>query len=81
MDETQREKLEVLHGDRPKGRERAAVRLEDLGRLLQMAASLQSAAAAGPTPTKAEFDALRKDVIMLHNCLRGIAETIQRRVL
>lgn len=57
------EMLEVLAGVRVKTqRGRAAVRIEDLEGLLEIPERLQAKPAAGAAPTKAEFDALVRDV-------------------
>lgn len=75
-----REKLEILAGDRQKNRHLAALRVTDLDGLLQLPAKLQSAKAAGPSPTKEEFDALVSDVHALHRRLFAVMEALQGRL-
>jgi hypothetical protein len=79
---TAREKLETLDGSRSKGnKKRAAVRIEDLEDLLLLTPKLHSAAAAGSTPTKEEFDALRGDVMEIFKRLDAISKRLQARVV
>lgn len=82
MDRRLVEQIETLAGTRRHdARGKAAVRLEDLGAVLQMPPRLKSARAAGAAPTKAEFDALVDDVHAIHRRLLALAEAIQARVL
>lgn len=74
------EKLEVLAGERPKARHKAAVRIEDLAPLLQIP-QMQAAAAAGAAPTADEYAALLKDTRQLHARLTEIATILQGRLL
>lgn len=74
------QELQVLAALRQKGSTgRAAVRLDDLNGLLQIAASLQSAVAAGSTPTKAEFDKLVADVKMIYQQLTVVVAALRAR--
>lgn len=75
------ERVETLDGRRPRAIGEAAVKLQDLAGLLAMPPRLQSAPAAGATPTKAEHDALQKDVAEIHRRLVAIAEAIQARLI
>lgn len=82
MDPRLVEKLETLDGSRRRDAiGKAAVRLEDLQPLLELAPRLQSAKAAGATPTQAEFDALVDDVHALHRRLMAVVDVLQQRVL
>lgn len=77
-----REKLEILDGSRRTTvAHLAAVRVQDLEAVLQIRMKLRSAKAAGPTPTKAEFDALFDDVRDIHTILVALQATLQKRVL
>lgn len=77
---TLKERLEVLDGSRRGGpRDRAAVRLGDLGALLTLPQAPKSAKAAGGSVTTAEFDALVDDVHALHRHLLALARAIQAR--
>ena len=73
------ERLELLDGARPGAGDQAAVRVRDLLPLLQIK-QLQSRPAAGATPTKAEYDALVKDVHQVEARLREIATVLQKAV-
>ncbi len=75
------ERLETLDGRRPRAIREAAVRLQDLDGLMQTASRLQSTVSSGSTPTKAEFDALQKDVAELHRRILAVVEAIQARVI
>lgn len=81
LDASLREKIEVLDGSRNSTRRRAAVRIEDAIALLQLPASLKSAAAAGAAPTKAEHDALVSDIHALHARLKEVADALQEKLL
>ncbi len=74
------ETVETLAGDRRRDRRNAAVRLVDLDGLILMGQRLQAAAPAGATPTAAEYDALRKDVIALHKALVAVAAALTARL-
>lgn len=79
MSTREKEQLDVLDGSRGlQARGRAAVRVEDLAALLQIQ-QLQSAKAAGSTPTKAEFDALVDDVHRLHARLMELSDAMRER--
>lgn len=76
------EELEVLAGLRRGAQERAAVRFEHLGELMALNQTLQSAPAAGSTPTTTEFDKLVEDVHEIHRRLSGLIDQLseaQRR--
>ena len=84
-----REKLDVLAGNRVGERRAAAVRVEDLTGILQIRSKLQAthAADAAAAPTQAEFNALTasynnlfNDVERLHELLRVTAAALQRRI-
>lgn len=81
MDAKQVEMLEVLDGARSSPRKRRAIRSEDLSPLLQLQPKLKSTAAAGATPTKAEFDALRTDVNTILQRLNEIGAVVQKDTL
>lgn len=75
-----KEKLEVLDGSRSRDRRRAAVRVEDIGGLLDLPPTLKSTKAAGSAPTKAEYDALVADVHALHGVLARLSAELQKKV-
>lgn len=75
-----RERLEVLEGNRPRAKRRAAVRIEDIAPLLELA-PLTAMKAAGSTPTQAEHDALVVDLQRVHARLAAIADLLRARVL
>ncbi|PTM61909.1 hypothetical protein [Phreatobacter oligotrophus] len=79
--ELMQERLATLDGRRPRAIAEAAVRLQDLDGLMRMSTRLQSVAAAGSTPTKAEFDALQKDVAEIQRRLVALIEAIQARLI
>lgn len=82
MEPREKEVLDLLAGRRSgKARRQAAVRIEDLGGLLELPLKLKAAKAAGATPTKAEFDALVADIHALHRCLLVVVTALQSRVL
>lgn len=74
------ETVEILAGERPRAMPDAAVRIGDLQGLLTLSTRLQAAAPAGATPTAAEFEALRRDVVMLHQRLVAVVDAMQRRL-
>lgn len=74
------EQLEILAGTRVQSRVDAAVRVTDLLPLLQLRPQLKSAPAAGATPTKAEYDALRGDLEATNSRLLEIAAVLQKAV-
>lgn len=76
-----KEKVETLVGSRNSNRGRAAVRIDDLSELLQIANRLRAKKAAGTTPTKAEFDDLVDDVATINNRLQAVAKALQGRLL
>ncbi|MCA1490093.1 hypothetical protein I6F11_04065 [Ensifer sp. NBAIM29] len=73
------EKLEVLAGDRPRARDQAAVRIEDLAELLQIA-QFQTAELSA-APTAADFNSLRGDVLEIHTRLSVIAQVLRDRIV
>lgn len=74
------EKIELLTGARSReSRAKAAVRIEDLVSLAATPQRLQAGVAAGATPTKAEFDALRADVEKLRLICYGLMEALRDR--
>ena len=73
-----KERLDILAGERSAGsRGSAAVRLDDLTALLSLP-SMKSRAISG-SPTPEEYNALRRDLIEVHERLRQIAEVIRGR--
>ncbi|WP_220092605.1 hypothetical protein, partial [Aerococcus mictus] len=79
--ERYREKLEVLDGSRAGGlTAKAAVRLEDLSEILKLPTIMKSTPAAGSTPTKAEYDALRADVMEIFKKLDAIRQALQAKL-
>ncbi|WWT39862.1 hypothetical protein [Microcystis phage Mwe-JY25] len=75
------EKVDALAGERGKAmRPRAAVRIEDLSALLDIAPRVNAEPAAGATPTKAEYDALRREVVDLRRGLAAVAEALRLRL-
>lgn len=75
------EDVETLVGDRSrKNKVRAAIRIEDVQPLLRMSEKLQSAPAAGATPTKAEYDALQADVKTVHDALLSVVGILKGRI-
>lgn len=74
------EAIEVLFGDRSRSQKpAAAVRIRDLTGILQVPQSLAAKAAVG-APTKAEYDALLRDVTALSTALRIVADALQSRL-
>jgi hypothetical protein len=73
------EKLEVLDGSRSGSRERAAVRLEDLRELLQLAQVKTKEVSAAPTQD--DFNALLKDIKEISNRLNAVAQALQRKLI
>lgn len=72
------ELLEILDGSRSKvARKRRAIRLEDLAPLLEIPQRLQSVVAAGAAPTKAEYDALRRDLELIRGRLFAVQALLQ----
>ncbi|WP_421849887.1 hypothetical protein [Oricola sp.] len=83
MNPNDKEKLDVLDGSRSantEARRRQAVRVADLAPALEFIDRLQSAPAAGATPTKAEFDALQSDIRNLHLRLKQISENLSKKL-
>jgi hypothetical protein len=73
--------LDELDGSRSRtSKGRAAVRIEDLTGIVQLRQRMQAIAAAGSTPTKAEYDALVRDVSAVRQALAIVAEALQRRL-
>lgn len=82
MDESLREKVELLDGSRRREAIRkAAVRIEDLQPLFDLANRPRSKKAADTVPTRAEHDALVADVHEIHRILRDLQRALQARVL
>lgn len=78
MDQILRQKVEILNGERGK-RDEQAVRLKYLRALADMIpAQPESKPAAGATPTKAEFDALVKDVQTIYAAFARLRATLPR---
>jgi len=73
------EAIEVLAGTRTRDKNAAAVRMRDLTGLLQLPHSLAAKPAVG-APTKAEYDALLRDVTKLSTQLRIVADALQERL-
>jgi len=73
------EKLEVRDGARSGSRERAAVRLEDLRELLQLAQVKTKEVSAAPTQD--DFNALLKDIKEISNRLNAVAQALQRKLI
>lgn len=72
-----KERLDILSGERTaKSRGAAALRLDDLAPLLALPA-LKSHAVS-ETPTAEEYNALRRDLVDVHERLRQISEIIRR---
>lgn len=74
------EDLQVLVGSRARGRSRAAVRIEDIAALVELAPKLKSAKAEGEVVSAAEYNALVSDVAALHGVLLSIASALQERI-
>ncbi|MCI9865515.1 hypothetical protein RHIZ_06115 [Rhizobium skierniewicense] len=73
------EKLEILDGSRAGARDKAAVRIEDIKELLQLAqVKTQTLTAA---PTMGDFNSLLKDLIEISNRLNSIALAIQKKII
>ncbi|WP_284778529.1 hypothetical protein [Agrobacterium sp. lyk4-40-TYG-31] len=73
------EKLELLDGSRAGNREKAAVRIEDVKDLLQLAKiKTQSITAA---PTMDDFNSMLRDLEEISNRLATVAAAVQRKVL
>lgn len=76
-----REKVEVLDGSgRATARPQAAVRLEDINAILEIADELRSSSVSS-TPTAAQYNALFEDVRDLHNRLRQVSEALTKRLV
>jgi len=76
-----RERIEALLGERPRAMEQSAVRIADLRPILSLKPDLRSAPAAGAAPTKAEFDALVRDLHDTRQLLRAVSEALRKRLL
>lgn len=82
MDRIRDERLDVLDGSRGRAAlPQAAVRIANLAPLLNIPATLESLPAAGDPPTQAEFDALQRDVVTLHQQLLAISDTLRQRLI
>lgn len=79
MQGSQIEKLEVLDGSRSGSRERAAVRIEDVRELLQLAQVKTKVVAAAPTQD--DFNSLLKDIKEISNRLNTVAQALQRKLI
>jgi hypothetical protein len=73
------ERLDVLAGTRTRDKSEAAVRIQDLIGILQIPTNLASKPAAA-APTKAEYDALLRDVTALQTQLRLVATALHDRL-
>lgn len=73
--------LNRLAGRRPREIDGAAVLLRDLEGLMHLNQRLQSASAASSTPTKAEFDALQRDVAQIHERLVAVIKALRLRLI
>ena len=71
-----REKIEALYGDRGGN---PAVRSSEVQTLLQLPAGPTSKAAAGATPTKAEFDLLISDVHAIYAAFNALRTALERQ--
>jgi hypothetical protein len=83
MDEQNLERLEILAGSRRGGRDvlrKAAVRIEDLGELLQLPPALKSGTVSA-APTQDEHNALVADVKALHAALTAVRHMLQKRIV
>ncbi|KIP99076.1 hypothetical protein RU07_20605 [Agrobacterium tumefaciens] len=73
------EKVEILDGSRAGARDKAAVRIEDIKELLQLAqVKTQTLTAA---PTMGDFNSLLKDITEISNRLNSIAISIQKKII
>ncbi|WP_296100373.1 hypothetical protein [uncultured Agrobacterium sp.] len=79
MQGSQIEKLEVLDGSRSGSRERAAVRIEDVRELLQLAQVKTKEVAAAPTQD--DFNSLLKDIKEISSRLNTVAQALQRKLI
>ncbi|MGV1752791.1 hypothetical protein [Agrobacterium sp. CG674] len=73
------EKLEILDGSRAGARDKAAVRIEDIKELLQIAQVKTKTLTAAPT--MADFNSLLTDINEISSRLNSIALTIQRKLI
>lgn len=73
------EKLEVLDGSRSGSRERAAVRLEDVRELLQLAQVKTKEVSAAPTTD--DFNSLLRDIKEISNRLNAVAQALQGKLI
>lgn len=74
------EDLQVLVGSRARGRTRAAVRIEDIAALVELAPKLRSAKAEGESVSVAEYNALVGDVQAIHGALLTVAAALQEKI-
>ncbi|WP_331373773.1 hypothetical protein [Sinorhizobium chiapasense] len=73
------ETLEILAGERPRSRDQAAVRIEDLAELLQIEQFQTSEVSAAPTA--ADFNSLRGDILEIHTRITVIAQVLRDRII
>lgn len=76
-DNRMHEKLEVLDGSRAGTKDQAAVRLQDLDQLLQLAEV--KAKKVTSSPTADQFNALVDDIVALSNAVRSVASDLRKR--
>ncbi len=74
-----KEKIEVLDGSRASQKNRAAVRIEDLEQILQIADLKTKTLTAAPTMT--DFNSLLADLRMINNQLQAVGKALQGRLL
>lgn len=73
------EKVEILDGSRAGARDKAAVRIEDVKELLQLAQVKTKSLTAAPTMD--DFNSLLKDLNEISNRLNSVAMSIQRKLI
>lgn len=75
------ERLEILDGSRGKPTDQAAVRIEDLGAILELSQQPMKSVPVTGDPTAAEYNALRSDVEKVNACLLAVAQALQARLI
>lgn len=73
------EKLEILDGSRAGARDKAAVRIEDVKELLQLAQVKTKSLTAAPTMD--DFNSLLTDLNEMSNRLNTVAAAIQKKLI
>ncbi|MBB3947054.1 hypothetical protein GGQ73_003018 [Rhizobium skierniewicense] len=73
------EKVEILDGSRAGARDKAAVRIEDVQELLQLAQVKTKTLTAAPTMN--DFNSLLRDLNEISNRLNSVAMSIQRKII